>query len=185
MSAVHSATVLTINGCSLVCTHTVGVFALPVVQASASPDSIFCVGEIINLNASSNQNVSYLWSSGATTSVTQITAPVGTSHYTVTVSDNNGCEKSAAVKVMGFECTGIKNEAGTENSLEIFPNPSKEFFTIKANHTLKGKIINELGQTIRDFFLNTENDFTQLVQGLPKGIYFVEADGKALKMLVQ
>ena len=44
VNTVYSATVTAINGCSQVCTHTLGILPLPSIKADASHDSIFCTG---------------------------------------------------------------------------------------------------------------------------------------------
>jgi len=53
-------------------------------------DTIVCAGNTVSMSAASSSNVSYLWSTGQTTS--SITQPVPSStNFVVTVTDVNGC----------------------------------------------------------------------------------------------
>ncbi len=88
------------NGCTASSTTTVTVNALPVVTVSASPASI-CLGANTQLTAGGG--TSYSWTPSSTLNNSTISNPVatpaGTTTYTVTVTDANGCTATATVLV--------------------------------------------------------------------------------------
>ena len=82
------------NGCTATTAFPVTVYALPVVNAVASP-SVLCEGQSTTLQA--NGALSYSWSAGVTPGVPFI--PSGTSSYTVTGTDANGCTNTSMATV--------------------------------------------------------------------------------------
>ena len=82
------------NGCSATATTSVTVYPLPL--ANAGPDVPLCQGGSVTLTASGGG--SYTWSNGQTTSVITVN-PIGSTTYTVTVVDANGCSASDNVNV--------------------------------------------------------------------------------------
>lgn len=79
-------------GCSKTRLVTIKVNSLP--SAAISGDNSICQGETTQLTASGGN--SYIWSTGTTES--QISVTTG-AHYTVTVSNSDGCNASASVTV--------------------------------------------------------------------------------------
>ncbi|HOY05713.1 MAG TPA: T9SS type A sorting domain-containing protein [Saprospiraceae bacterium] len=91
MSTIYTATATDANGCTATASQTVAVNALPV--ASISGTTAICAGESTTLLAGGG--LSYLWSTDAT--FAQISpAPAGTTTYTVTATDANGCTATAS-----------------------------------------------------------------------------------------
>ncbi|MBK9254632.1 MAG: hypothetical protein IPM42_04025 [Saprospiraceae bacterium] len=72
--------------CTATASATVTVNPLPVVNVTGN--NIICIGESTTLTASGG--VSYLWSTGATTTSINV-SPVVTTTFTVTATDSNGC----------------------------------------------------------------------------------------------
>ncbi|MFM1875141.1 MAG: hypothetical protein RL266_878, partial [Bacteroidota bacterium] len=87
------------DGCELQESVVITVQALPV--ADAGSDAAVCIGESTQLNASGGTN--YTWSPSATLSNASIADPVATPSvstvYTVTVSDQLGCESEDSVLI--------------------------------------------------------------------------------------
>ncbi len=93
----------TANGCSSVITDTVKVFTVPVITVSSSPDSI-CTGDSVQLTASSTiAGTTYIWSPttglSCTTCSNPYAKPTGTTVYTATGTDADGCSAFASVSV--------------------------------------------------------------------------------------
>ncbi|MBE0636995.1 MAG: T9SS type A sorting domain-containing protein, partial [Bacteroidales bacterium] len=111
VSGDYSVTVTDENGCEGFTEVTVIVHPLPLVEITG--DLEFCEGEETTLTAT--EGVSYLWSTGEITQ--SITVSVS-GDYSVTVTDENGCEGFAEVTVIVLpapipECPGL---------LEIYVN---------------------------------------------------------------
>ena len=81
------------NGCQA--TDQVTVFVDPV-QASAGADETICEGEIVTLTASSG--ASYLWNNGSIAQSITVN-PTTTTTYTVTVTNEAGCQATDQVTV--------------------------------------------------------------------------------------
>lgn len=82
-------------GCENRADVTVTVHDLPTVTATATPDAI-CAGETLVLNGGGADT--YTWDGGATDGVA-FEPPSGTTTYTVTGTDVNGCENTASIVV--------------------------------------------------------------------------------------
>ncbi|MBK9337631.1 MAG: hypothetical protein IPM98_14135 [Lewinellaceae bacterium] len=92
-AGVYSVTVTNASGCTATASATVVVNPLP--NAAINGDLIICSGETTTLTASGG--TSYAWSTGANTAAIN-TGNAGA--YTVTVTDGNGCTKTASATVV-------------------------------------------------------------------------------------
>lgn len=90
----YTVTVTDGNGCTDSDQATISLYPLP--QVSAGPDLDICNGESISLTATGG--VSYLWNTGDSTTVINIT-PVSNISYSVVSTDANGCSDTASVYV--------------------------------------------------------------------------------------
>lgn len=80
-------------GCfSLPVSQNVTVNALPTIKIAATGIEQFCPGNVVNLEAASDQNLVYMWNTGAVSKAITIATP---GLYTLKVRDTNGCESSA------------------------------------------------------------------------------------------
>jgi PKD repeat protein len=86
------------NGCTGVDTIVITQHPLPVVDITASPNTSFCPGDMVTLDATPGF-VTYLWSTGDTTASIMTGLP-GT--YDVTVADSNGCMAMANISLIQF-----------------------------------------------------------------------------------
>lgn len=93
-SGAYTVTVTDVNGCSDTASALVTVFPLP--QLVPDPDVAICNGENATLNI--NGAVSYIWSTGETTSAITV-APSSTTAYSVTGTDANGCTATVSINV--------------------------------------------------------------------------------------
>jgi hypothetical protein len=93
----YSVTVSNSNGCKNTATATVTINALPVVSVTGG--GTYCQNTPVTLNATAGFT-SYTWSTGQTSA--SISAPTGTpgsTTYTVSVTDANGCTNTAGTDV--------------------------------------------------------------------------------------
>ena len=94
-SGTYSVTGTDANGCSNGASTSVTVNPLPHVSITPNGPTTFCQGGSVTLTASGA--VSYLWSTGATSSQITVSA---TGIYSVTGTDANGCSNSASIGVV-------------------------------------------------------------------------------------
>lgn len=85
-----TATTSNASACTATASLEVVVNALPVVTATASVGEI-CRDSVVTLTATQVEGYSYSWNTGAATAVAT-TAATNTGVYTVTVTDENGCQ---------------------------------------------------------------------------------------------
>lgn len=67
---------------------------------------------------------------------------------------------------------GIK-ENSNSSVISIYPNPNNGNFYIKGSVTANYKLINELGQTVKEIELNSKNNFIITLDNLTSGMYFI------------
>lgn len=109
--------------------------------------------------------------------------------YTVIVSDSNGCQNSASLKVF---LSGIEDMVGDEN-ISIYPNPSDGCFTVEfsddfGSGDISIDVVNTLGQKI---FSSIESRSVSTGAGglhsdkkeidlsnIPHGVYFIQIKWK-------
>ncbi len=91
----YTVTVTNGSGCSATsAATTVTVNPNPPAIINASGTTTFCQGGSVTLTA--NSGTSYLWSNGATTQSITVSGPVGTTAYTVAVTQSGGCVSNSA-----------------------------------------------------------------------------------------
>lgn len=171
------------NGCSASASLAVTVMPLPIVQI-ATPE-VICQGESFQLSTIGTSGIiSYLWSTGGTGNSEQV-APLVTTAYSVTATDNNGCSAMAAQLLQVDACTGIKEDQVSESfRVHVFPNPSSDQFTLLGQTNTVGQILNALGQVVKEFDLNAGNNFSQSFSGFATGVYFVRTGSASVKVIV-
>ncbi|GAB5426307.1 MAG: hypothetical protein Crog4KO_34540 [Crocinitomicaceae bacterium] len=86
--------VVSADGCEDSITYSINVNATPAVVAG--PDQIVCDGTQVTLNGAGA--VSYAWDNGITDGIA-FTPPLGTTVYTVTGTDANGCQNTDQVNI--------------------------------------------------------------------------------------
>ena len=122
-------TVTVMNSCGTTTSDAAQVTVWPTPQPviMATPGAIICEGQAVSLDAGAGF-ATYLWSpSGSTTRVIDVTS-AGT--YTVKVTDEHGCEGSAAITITvcdpssgDFNCDGVVNLADHQKLVGCLTGP--------------------------------------------------------------
>jgi len=99
----------------------------------------------------------------------QTFTPSKNGDYAVIVNFNNCSDTSECINI---NTIGL-DKPSKINSLIIFPNPSTGELFIRSDNFGTYKIINELGQTMRSFDLNSSNNYSIRLENLSSGIYFI------------
>ena len=158
------------NGCVNSSSKTITVNQLPNILVSSSR-SLICIGETTTLNVSGAQ--SFTWNTNQNTPSISISPTVNTT-YSVIGIDANGCLNSTSIVQTVSNCSGINSFSKRENPLIlIYPNPNNGAFKITSETEMKLEIINNVGQTIKKIYLNSENNLKTEISDLKTGIYFV------------
>lgn len=85
-------------------------------------------------------------------------------------NDNNGRGATWVFDTVFAE--GIQ-EYGRAELFNVYPNPSSGTLTIQADHDGVYSILNDLGQTIRQFTLKASENYSFHLEGLTEGMYFI------------
>ena len=154
------------NNCSNTATTTINVDPLPDVttilnETTISANQIGAVYQWLDCN-NGNSPIA-----GATDQ--SYTATVN-GDYAVIVSLNTCSDTSTCVNV---NITGINGIIKNNNQFTVIPNPSNGALTIQSTSEGVYTIMNESGQQIQLFELNSGNKFTINIEDLSIGIYFI------------
>lgn len=150
---------------------------------SLGADTSICLTHVLNLSGE-NGYASYLWSNGETSqSIQLIGEELGTGElpYTLTVTNEQGCEGSASITVTVGACLGIDEPAAT-GKFSILPNPNNGEFTLELNNAASGKtgisILNTQGEVVfnKSIVINQSMHKENLHLNLSSGIYFVRIE---------
>ncbi len=162
---------------------TLNVLPLPTVSLTASSNTACTSGGTISLNASPGGGVYY----GTGVSGPKFSPPSTAGNYLVSYyySDPiNSCANTATLNITVNVCTAIDGNSLTKSEFKIYPNPNNGEFVIEASNDEVVMITNELGQTIKIFKLNSENNYSTKVSGLAAGIYFVAGNQFREKVVI-
>lgn len=170
-------------GMNCLSTQSIAVTVNPNPSVSiAATRTTMCKGEKNTLTANGASN--YLWNT-ASTSNTLLLNPTAASTivYSVTGTDANGCESTASISMKVNACTGIElQNAGVVSGISVYPNPNNGEFTISADSEWHLVMVNEIGQLVRDIYLNDKNNFKMDITNLSKGIYFINGEKDSMSI---
>ncbi len=152
----------------------------PVVNISSS-SSVICAGQNLVLIASGANT--YLWNNGANTATITVT-PTITSTYSVIGTGTNLCSRTSQITQSVNPCISIEKNSIQSQAIQIFPNPSKGTFNVKSENLCYIRIINQLGQTVKIFTLNENNQFMCLISELANGIYYIISNDQTSKQKI-
>lgn len=128
-----------------------------------------CVGDQVTLTGNGGTN--FTWSTGQTGASIVVSAIADSTYYAMS-SDANACPNRGEISLKVNQCTSIKKTAGNSLLVDIFPNPSKGEFLVKAdfsNANTHMVVYNNLGQKVLDQTLNAGE--TSVKTNLSKGLY--------------
>jgi hypothetical protein len=165
----YSVTVTNAGGCSGTSeTYTVIVYPLPFVDLG--DDIIFLDGADTLLTAGGD-DVSYLWSTGETTSSIFVSTD---GIYSVTVTDINGCTASDEVEIVTTSSTADLSDL---YGITIYPNPVDDLLSIRSKSLPIGQVrlFDSLGRLMIERKNSAADDtFISLnVEQLSPGVYYV------------
>jgi O-glycosyl hydrolase len=167
---IYTATYIDGNGCKANADFTLDV-SVPTATITAGSNTTFCTGGNVTLTA--NAGTYYKWFNGsnqvATTASYKATAG---GSYTVEVTNSNSCKNtSSATTVTVNTCvvTGIPNQP-TAESIQIFPNPFQNSFTIATEQPFQYTILSIVGKEMAS---GTGENAVQISENLPAGIYML------------
>lgn len=94
----------------------------------------------------------------------------------------DNCTEMVDVCDPGMKVTNTKEL--TAESIEIFPNPTMDIFSIEGigNELVNINVYNQQGQLVIDNYGNSEGNKTINLFGLPKGVYFVHIRNEQLNI---
>ncbi|PBQ30874.1 hypothetical protein CNR22_03480 [Sphingobacteriaceae bacterium] len=169
--AVYTISILTTSSTASLCPATktinVNLYLNPVITATAQRTQI-CAKESVILHGVGGDT--YVWNTGFNTPTINV-SPSGTTNYTVTGTDTNGCIGTATIQIKVSSCTGVADLTASNLGLKVYPNPNNGQFTIQSDSDLKLDLLNELGQVIRVIELSAENNYRVSLDVLDKGLY--------------
>lgn len=163
------------NTCTVSATRTpitVTVNPNPTVTLVSSSSSI-CVGESATLTA--NGGDTYSWSTLVGFGPTVVVTPTTTTIFTVTGTNSFGCANTATISQLVNACVGLKEYSKLSESIYVYPNPSKDVFTVHSLNTIEEVTISDIvGNIITHYsFDNGISEPTIHLGDFKSGIYFV------------
>jgi hypothetical protein len=159
------------NNCSQTAAVSVTVNALPTLSVTTS-HALICAGETATLTAAGAD--SYTWSTAETATVIAV-SPGSTDDYTVTGTDGNtGCSNSVVFTQSVSLCTGIS--IIEQETLNVYPNPSKSEFNIDLPASSKVMVYDILGHVIYTEQLQEGKNTIDLKQHAD-GVYLMKVEG--------
>jgi hypothetical protein len=161
-------------GCSDSIVVTVDVNPRPTINLGA--DIFLQTGQNITLDAFQN-NLTYQWSTGATTSQIVVNS-MGS--YSVTATNEYGCTASDTVLVSIIVSTSEQN---IKDILSIMPNPSHDLVSIicYGSSTKTAQVVDNLGNIVIEDNAIVEDGATRVMDigHLPPGTYLIKIVGAA------
>jgi O-glycosyl hydrolase len=166
----YSATYIDGNGCKASANFTLNV-SVPTATITAGSNTAFCTGASVTLTA--NTGASYKWFNGSNQVATTASYNATKSgSYTVEVTNSNSCKiTSAATTVTVSPCvTSVVADQPLSESIQIFPNPFEDSFTIATEQPFQYTIFSIVGQEMAS---GTGEKSVQISENLAAGIYLL------------
>jgi subtilisin-like proprotein convertase family protein len=145
-------------------------------QIELGTDAVLCDFDSLYLDAGFGFS-SYNWSTGSSDSILLFDAsqyPIGTVIVNLEVTDSLGCVGSDSVHVDIELCTGV-DELNRPFSAVIYPNPTKDNFTIKLEQSneLLIEVYDEIGRLVIQE-KRVSDSITIDISNHPPGVYLVK-----------
>jgi hypothetical protein len=151
---------------------TVIITVNPLPKINLGHDTTLCYGKSLLLNGG-NGFVSYWWNTSTSNQYYTVIAPYT---YAVTVTDANGCSSTDSIVVNFDICAGIQDNE-LNNMVQVFPNPTSDFLTIKSTNFLDSnfELFNLLGVKQSFEWQSTPPNIATLnLINIPQGIYLLK-----------
>lgn len=149
-------------------------------------DTTICLSHVITLTGE-NGFASYAWSTGAQTQNLDLngeTLGIGAYNYSLTVTDEFGCEGTASIVLSVDACAGF-GEQDKVQGIALYPNPNKGEFVLEINNAATGvavvNISNTSGEILftRNLNINQQQVRENMSLNLGSGVYFVKVETAA------
>jgi hypothetical protein len=155
------------NGCMDADTLVLTLFALPTINLGA--DMTVCANHFpVNLNGPGGYTI-YSWSNGATT---QNTTAAQAGSYSLTVTNNNGCQDMDTVVIVSDPCLGLTENSTFEYTL--YPNPASHTVFVETTVPNSEAVIYGANGQVLFTQKNTTAAFTVNVADLADGMYWLK-----------
>lgn len=176
--------VTNIMGCSALSNAiNVKIYALPVATITVTGNTNLCNGDSALLQANIGTGLTYQWTrynsniNGATATYYYAKQR---GYYRVKVTNENGCSKTSGLKNITSNCREeIENNDKEDVSLNVYPNPSKDFFVVELNRLLESKstqiMVSDItGKIIEQKNISDPENNIQIGNEWQAGVYFIE-----------
>jgi hypothetical protein len=182
---VYSSTTFTVTGsntfgCYNKAYASVIVNPLPSISVNASP-SLACMGQSVALTFGGT-GTSYTLNTTPITGNSVAISPTVNTTYTISATNSFGCISSQSY-TQYIGCVGITGPVMTEAPhLSVYPNPSAGAFNLNSGKDESVRIINELGQLVKQIELKADEKIK--ISDLSPGVYFVMSADTRIKIIV-
>jgi hypothetical protein len=171
------------NICANTGYFTLNVNPSPTLVTTANPNSA-CANEPVTLTASGANT--YTWSTSQTgASITVI--PTANTNYTLSGTNEFGCETSREVLVTVLPCTEIDELKMEHEAFKIFPNPANDFIVLEITNTESLReftsilIYNNIGQKILEEVITNKGSFKIETEKFESGVYYLQLKSEGNK----
>ncbi len=185
-------------GCTALSNYiSVTAFSLPAATITVTGNANICNGDSVLLQANTGSNYSYQWTrykvniNGASASSYSAKTK---GNYRVVVTNQYGCSKTSSLKTITANCREADETIATgEMNVIIYPNPSKDFFTVEWNESSVDNasqiLVSDLtGRIIETRSITEGAGNMELGSNWNAGIYFIEmidGDKKISKKIIK
>jgi hypothetical protein len=160
-SGTYHVTLTKLGKCSSSDTAVVSTLSYPFVDLG--PDTTYCIGETVVLNAG-NPNLTHSWSNGSSDSSIQVTT---TGTYSVEVSHDGDCGTPDTVVITFEDCdTTVGLDPRRLLDFGMFPNPANDVLSVEANGFERYEILDFTGKLVLRGVLEESIDLSSLENGM-------------------
>ena len=150
---------------------------MPSVNLVLNPDTVCINASVYALTGGSPSGGTYSGPGVSAGNFDPGVAGVGLHNIIYTYADSNNCSNSDTVQILVDVCTGTQTVSANQ-SISIFPNPSKGIFTLVFAGEAKQsqiEIYNLLGEKVaQNVFANGAGNLEIDLSDRPDGIYFLQ-----------
>ena len=110
----------------------------------------------------------------------------GTTYYAIAQGKNRNDEWGEITKIE-FTTIGDGIVEFANNDFKVYPNPASDFINITSelNGEAEVNIFDMTGRCVKNVVINDMNNATINISDIEKGVYFVNINGKVMKLIVE